>query len=299
MELHLHVALVRPHQPFHHSISVLKWEGMTPNVSKQTCVCRDKKGSGAAMLFYCQIRKVGQVASGGNSEPFHDYHVNPEWITNLVQAGKVNADVARDLYVRGAKNVVHHLTNLERLVSEKRSAALSVRAEHVQAVRAAQIAKFKTVPVVTQHWLPQYQHIKPRYAFLVLQGPSGTGKTSFAKHITGDPSEVLEVNCSACPEPDLRDLDPDKHKAILFDEASPSMVLSQRRLFQAPPCFVDLGCSATNCHKYQVFVSGIMMMVASNTWTQQVVALKHAGDRQWLGANSFVVNVMEPLWEQQ
>ena len=164
---------------------------------------------------------------------------------------------------------------------------------------AAQIDKFKTLPVVTEHWLPQYQHIKPRYAFLVLQGPSGTGKTSFAEHITGDPSEVFEVNCSACPEPDLRELDSDKHKAILFDEASPSMVLSQRRSFQAPPCFVDLRCSATNCHKYQVFVPGMMMMVASNPWTQQVVALKHAGDRQWLGANSFVVNVMEPLWEQQ
>ena len=206
---------------------------------------------------------------------------------------------AQKLYVRGAKNVVHHVQNLERLIAEKRNVALAARAAHIQAVCAAQISKFKDVPVVTQHWLPQYQHIKARYAFLVLQGPSGTGKTSFAKHITGDPSEVLEVNCSACPEPDLRDLDPERHRAILFDEASPSMVLSQRRLFQAPPCFVDLGCSTTNCHKYQVFVSGIMMMVASNTWTQQVAALKHAGDRQWLGANSFVANVTEPLWLQQ
>ena len=299
VKLHLHVALVRNHKPFHHYISHMKWENLTPNCSKQTCVCRDKQSAGPAMLFYCQIAKVGHVANGGSHEPFHDYHVNPEWITNLVQAGKVTAEVARDLYVRGAKNVVHHLQNLDRLVAEKRSAALSARVALVQATCAAQISKFKTLPVVTEQWLPHFQHVKARYPFLVLEGPSGTGKTSYAKHITGNPDEVLEVNCAACPEPDLRELDPEIHKGILFDEASATMVLAQRRLFQAPPCWVDLGCSTTNCHKYQVFLSGMMLMVASNTWTQQVAQLEHAGDRQWLGANSYVVHVREPLWEQR
>ena len=107
------------------------------------------------------------------------------------------------------------------------------------------------------------------------------------------------MNCAACPEPDLRELDPEIHKGILFDEASATMVLAQRRLFQAPPCWVDLGCSTTNCHKYQVFLSGMMLIVASNTWTQQLAQLEHAGDRQWLGANAYVVHVREPLWEQR
>ena len=297
--LHLHVALVRVTTPFNCVASALQFDNMRPSVSKATCLCRDKRNASTAALLYCSIHKIGTVDLGYNAEPFHDYHVNPEWITNILQAGKVTVAVARELYLRGAKNVVHHLQNLERVEAEQRNLTLRARASHITAVRAAQITKFKEVPLVTQYWLPQFQHIKPRYAFLVLQGPSGTGKTSFAKHITGSASEVLEVNCSACPEPDLRNFDPEQHRGILFDEASPSMVLSQRRLFQAPPCWIDLGCSTTNCHKYQVWVSGMMLMVTSNSWTQQVRELKHAGDRQWLDANSLVVNVHEPLWVQQ
>ena len=262
--LHLHVALVRQGQPFHVSTSALQFENTRPTVSRQTCVCRDKRSAGTAMLYYCVIHKVGQLGRGGNVEPFHEYHVNQEWITNLVQAGKVNEEVARSLRAR-RQELVHHRQNLERLVAEQRNLTLRARASHIQVVCAAQIAKFKDVPLVTQHWLPQYQHIKQRYMFLVLQRPSGTGKTSFAKYITGTASEVLEVNCSACPEPDLRNLDPEQRNAILFDEATPTMVLSQRRWFQAPPCWIDLGCSTTNCHKYQVWVPGMMMIVASNT----------------------------------
>ena len=138
--------------------------------------------------------------------------------------------------------------------------------------------------------------IKARYPFLVLEGPSDTGKTSYAKNITGNPQEVLEVNCSATPEPDLREFDSTVHKAILFDEASCTMVLSQRKLFQAPACLVDLGCSTTNCHKYQVFVSGVMMIVCSNTWSTQLQRLTHAGDAAWLRHNSVLVEVHEPLF---
>ena len=87
-------------------------------------------------------------------------------------------------------------------------------------------------------------------------------------------------------------------KAILFDEAKPSLVLSQRRLFQAPPCMVDLGCSTTNCHKYQVFVSGVMMVICSNTWREEVAKLENKGDMQWLEANSFIVDVHLPLWQE-
>ena len=64
--------------------------------------------------------------------------------------------------------------------------------------------------------MPHFSRIKGRYPFLVLEGPSGTGKTSYAKNITGNPQEVLEVNCAATPEPDLREFDSMAHTAILF-----------------------------------------------------------------------------------
>ena len=153
------------------------------------------------------------------------------------------------------------------------------------------------MPLMRERGLPQFQTIRPRYSFLVLDGPSRTGKTCYAKHITGNHSQVLELNCAGGSEPDLRGFDPCVHNAILFDEATPLLVLSQRRLFQSPPCMIDLGCSTTNCHKYQIFVSGVMMMICSNTWCAQVKELDHEGDMEWLQANSVLVHVREPLWE--
>ena len=239
---------------------------------------------------------IGQLESGGSHEPFHDYHVNPEWITNLLQAGKITQATARELFVRACKNVVHHVQNLDLLAREARTQRMRGRVDLVQASCAAGERGYKDVALVRQGFLPHFESIKPRYPFLVLEGPSKVGKTSYAKHITGDVSEVFEVNCASCPEPDLRDFDPEKHKAILFDEAPPALVLTQRRLFQSPPCMLDMGCSLTNCHKYQVWVSGVMMIVTSNSWTSQVRKLKHPGDKEWLQSNSVHVYVHECLY---
>ena len=148
-------------------------------------------------------------------------------------------------------------------------------------------------------FLKQLLVIRSRYKFLVLVGRSGTGKTVWAKWVFGDEANVLEVNCASCPEPDLREFRPLLHKGILFDEASCKMVLQQKKLFQAPPTPVRLGCSTTNCHAYDVFVSGVGLMIASNTWLADLAAIKREEDRQWLEANSIVVDVgTVPLWLQ-
>ena len=148
-------------------------------------------------------------------------------------------------------------------------------------------------------FLAQLKLIRSRYTYLVLVGGSGTGKTVWAKWIFGDTNFVLEVNCASCPEPDLREYRPLVHKCILFDEASCNMVLQQNKLFQAPPTPVRLGCSTTNCHAYDVFISGVGLMIASNTWNADLASLKRNEDRQWLIDNSIVVNVgSKPLWLQ-
>ena len=136
-----------------------------------------------------------------------------------------------------------------------------------------------------------------RYKFLVVVGASRTGKTVWCKWILDDPELVFETNCANCPEPDLRDFKPLKHKAILFDEASPAMVIAQKKLFQCPACFVSLGMSVTNCHSYNVFVSGVQMLICSNTWLEELEALPKAGDREWLIANTVLLDVgTDPLF---
>ena len=100
------------------------------------------------------------------------------------------------------------------------------------------------------------------------------------------------------PEPDLREFRPLLCKGILFDEASCRMVLQQKKLFQAPPSPVRLGCSTTtNSHAYDVFISGVALMIASSTWLADLAALKRKEDAQWLINNSIVVHVgSQPLW---
>ena len=130
-------------------------------------------------------------------------------------------------------------------------------------------------------------------------GESGTGKTQWGRNMYGDPSRVLEVNCASCPEPDLREFRVFYHKGILFDEASCAMVLRQKKLFQAPAVPVTLGCSTTNCHAYSVFVSGIGLMIASNTWMAELDQLACDEDRKWLMANSILVQVTSPLYVEE
>ena len=40
-----------------------------------------------------------------------------------------------------------------------------------------------------------------------------------------------------------------------------------------------------------MFVSGVAMIIASNTWVSDVEALKKPEDRRWLADNSFVVSI--------
>ncbi len=148
--------------------------------------------------------------------------------------------------------------------------------------------------------LKQFERIKNMNDLLVLRGQSCTGKTIWAKCLFDDSQAVLEIICASCPEPDLRDFRPSTHKAILFDDASAEMVLRQKKLFQAPPTAVRLGCSTTNCHAYDVFVSGVAMIIASNTWKSDLAQLGRKEDAEWLKKNSIVVEVgSQPLWVER
>ena len=154
--------------------------------------------------------------------------------------------------------------------------------------------EFKTLPVV-QEFLEHLKVVRSRYKFLVLYGRSGTGKTSFVRMLTGDPTEVYEVNCASGQEPDLRPFRHFKHKIVLFDEATPELVLNQKKLFQAPACFLQMGSSTTNCHAYSVYVSGTGLVVCANTWMERLLRLSPA-DQEWLNSNTFTVHVDDPLW---
>ncbi|MCP4243842.1 MAG: hypothetical protein GY772_25090 [bacterium] len=145
--------------------------------------------------------------------------------------------------------------------------------------------------------LSQYESWKDRFCFLVLDGPSGYGKTRFSEHIAGDPRAFLCVDCAAAVEPNLRKSERGTHELILFDEGKPQMVVTRKKLFQASIDPVQLGASATNAYSYELWLHRVKMVIASNRWKEDM-SLLGASDRAWLEANSVYCAVSEPLWEQ-
>ena len=97
-------------------------------------------------------------------------------------------------------------------------------------------------------------------------GPSRLGKTVFARSLCPAHLEVLGINCSAGVEPDLTGYRLSRHGLLLFDEIEAGHVTAQRKLFQAQAAPVQLGCSATNCHIYEVFVWYKSLVLCANTW---------------------------------
>ena len=186
-------------------------------------------------------------------------------------------------------NLSGNLSNLVLVSREEERAFFERKRSIVKIALKATVREFNSF-LLLQDFQDQFLELRSRYKFLVVTGASQTGKTVWASNITGNHDDVFYVNCAQCPEPYLRALRR-HHKVILLDEASPEMIINQKLLIQGPPDWVKLGCSTTNCHSYEIFVSGIQFVICSNKWLSQVCQLKEVEDREWLTDNSFVIDV--------
>ena len=249
----------------------------------------------AAAHYYCAAPKIGQVMSYSTVEAHVDYRVKPMWITNMVSANKMTPAKARLQYAKALQGLIGNMNNLKKRDEVSTYEVDDAELQTILETIASRRQRFRDVPAVKDEWLKQYEVVRDRYKFLVLCGPSRTGKTVYCRHMFGDAGKVLEVNCASGAEPNLRPFLRAKHQGILFDEATPALVLRQKKMFQAPACWLDLGGSTTNCHAYPLMLSGTKMMICSNTWDEHLQELGEA-DRDWLIANSVCVEVLGPLW---
>ena len=249
-----------------------------------------------AGLCYLQAPKTGSLFSRSSAEAFRDYTVNPEWVTTLWATEKLTAEQAIDQYIKCKKDVQRHVANVEQQQQLQREQLVKRCLEDASRSVQATLRPRKWLAAVDSVWLREQAQVRDRQRFLVLDGPSRTGKTQFAKSLRGA-QRTLEVNCaSARCEPDLRRFVYGVHEAILFDECHVSMVLCCKKLFQAPPAMVQLASSATNCFSYQICVHRVLLIVCSNGW-QRELQDQVPEDREWLEANSVYVHVSEPLWQ--
>ena len=277
-------------------MSFFSFEGCQSHASGQIGGLATTKGrSSWGGFFYCCLKdKKGTVFTEATKAPFTKFLVNPAWIMSLVQASKLASGAARELLVR-CVNASRHLKELELHEMELEKEAVREAMAEAERLLSTRLKKQKCYEQA-QAFLDQFQEPMHRYKFLVLSGPSKVGKTAFARSLCEPGFEALEVNCASGDEPNLRAYRLRLHGVIIFDEIVAGQVASQRKLFQAQSAPVQLGCSATNCHSYDVFVWRKRLVLASNNWHSSLNTLCPA-DQDWIHANSIVMDVEEAMWE--
>mgnify|MGYP003340112847 CR=1 FL=1 len=305
IQLHVHMFIESNDKHFRVEKSVqLELFGVHPNLSLTSEAAnlpltpargRSANAANAASgHYYLAMPKRGKVFQHiANCEPWKDYNVKVQWITQHWQTCKLSDDAAKAEYVNCKINVEQHVRNVEAQQRIKREEQEKEDASRTQ----KNIAVFTAAPVLIPEvltWMETFRSVEMRYRFLVLDGPSCCGKTQFARGLVG-PDRCFVADCSGKNHPDLRAFRRKQHTVLLFDEISAARVLEYKKLFQAGNEEVLCGSSPTNQFSYKINVHQTMLIVASNKWSQQLGELSE-DDYHWLARNSLHLRIYGPLW---
>ena len=202
--------------------------------------------------------------------------------------------MARQELVKCAKCLTRHLPHLDRHKSELVALERKQPIERKETLLNVSRNRWRALPVVAS-FLKEHAVVSDRKRFLVITGPSRTGKTQYALSLFGK-AATYEATSAGTEDPPWQDFDDRRHRAILFDEATTVMLLQHRKLFQAPNAVVTLGQSRTNCHAFDVYVNNAVLIITSNSWLEQL-SMSPLPDAEWLKANQVLVQALLPLWE--
>ena len=269
--------------------------GIAPHKSFKIAGTGIRPNQANAGFYYLTAPKIGNVMQETTQRPYKDFQVNAEWITNMIQAEKMNFDDALREMVRCGKGFTRRIADLKAWQRAKEELALEDHVKAEAAYHRANNLGWKKFPVIDAWYERNMKPHMRRKEFLVVEGPSGLGKTEYIKALVGV-EEVLELNADGMVKPDLHGFSAERHKLIFWDELNVQVIVENRKLFQCPPCFVNLGYSPTGRDMYKVFVNKCVMAIGSNSWSEQVSALPKASDRKWLTKNAVRIEVSEPMW---
>jgi hypothetical protein len=228
--------------------------------------------------FYvvCPFKNT-HIRSGTNYHPGTDYGVETKWVQDWWRQGKIDkVTECAGMY----KCLTPHLNGMvmaSNLVIQKKQAEAAVAAR--QAALQSAFLLFKTYPEITE-WMEQYKTVKARYKFLILAGPSMTGKTRLAMQLMSNPwHHKGSINWVGYNHTD--------HTHIIFDDIHNirDYIMMSKMLFQGSGSFT-VNTSATNCYAQEIDTVNKPLIVCTNdyTWTD------------WILANSVMVLISSPTW---
>ena len=273
---------------------MISYRGTHPHMKDTLWGKKLSKGSSWAGAYYCLAPKVGSVFRNGSVQRFRDFPVDPSWIFNMVEAQKISYMEAKEELVMCGKGLVRRLADLECWHKNKQDMLVRDLVSKAQSASRGQMRPFQSWPTVDS-WLAEVKTpLLPRKKFLVLTGPSRTGKTEYVRGLF-PLGAVFELNCASMKDICLDGFDCLRHRCILWDEAAAGLVARNRKVFQHPLCEVDLGHSPTGQHVKRYFLGNSCSIIATNKWHEDVKLLP-SGEQEWLSANAVVFDVEQPLF---
>ena len=183
-------------------------------------------------MFYVYADKIGTVrdendkeCTTGNYMPawetgaVYTYPVSGKWPDNLWKAYKLTAEVYEQKYLyRCRDGVLHRKRNLDAAHEhEEGEAELAEMAEVAKRIRSNCFSKpFPHVPDAAL-WLQGFTKDSDRYPFLLVVGPSHTGKTEWAKSLFKSPHEVKIGTLEHFPD-SMRGFSRRLHDGLVVDD---------------------------------------------------------------------------------
>ena len=292
--VHTHFFFKAPGAVQMYSAEPLSFRASTPHKVPGSIVGRGRGKMAFQGLYYTVAPKIGSLWTHSNCISHVDFQVNPDWPMQLACAGKMHVPVARQEIIRTGRCLVRKIADFDRWVDLTEEMSLQQEIDDLQSYLRTTNSPFRSYEEVTS-WLEECGRRKSRKRFLVIEGRSGLGKSEYVRSLFPSGS-VLELNCAALKDICLRGFKSQVHRCIFWDECKPQLVVENRKVFQCPAVWIDLGHSGTGQYVYKVWLAGAVMIIAANGWTSQVDSMTCKDDRDWLHANAKVLEVKEPMW---
>ena len=278
---HTHAFIVLDERRDGLPLSLFNYKGSTPNCTPSSSRGRSaRRGWDRAHFYvYCPF-KTSHLASDGNYRPGRDYAVETSWVVQLWRQGKVDEVVECCASFRCLTPTLEGVVT--RTIAKQREVKRKVELDRRARILDAGSKDFRVVAAV-EYWREQYNSVLPRYKFLWLSGPSGMGKSMFAKSLAvGTHWHSAGVSWAG--------YDPVEHEMIIFDDIydQEDYISKHKPIFQASRT-VTVNTSRTNCFAQSVDTAGKKIVVCSN----------YAPRTTWVNANCIHYAVTEPLWVDQ
>ena len=231
------------------------------------------------IMFYCwadkegtQRNSKGEECTAGNyfpawvKEGAFTYPVPGRWPESLWKAHKLSHEKYEAYLHLCRDGVLSRRRNLETV--RQREEAVEEEAEMAEVAKRIRQTLVFTPRAEAVAWLDKFKEEQDRYPFLLLLGPSRTGKTEYAKSLFENPLELKVGALGQLPD-GLRAFSRKVHDGIILDDvrAFSFLVQQQEKLQSKYDARLELGTTPGGQCAYHKWLWRIPIVVTANNTT--------------------------------